>query len=469
MKVVVFLGPSLPLAAAREVLDATYLPPAAQADLVSAVETLRPDVIGLVDGYFGQSLSVWHKEILYALDRGVRVYGASSMGALRAAETAAFGTVGVGSVYEQFASGELTDDDEVAVVHGLEDTGYRNLTVPMVNVRATLRNAVAAGALTADECDRLTALAKAIFYQDRTYPALYKRAAAEGFAPDRVAALRDYVSRHAADVKRDDALALLRSIRDLPTPLPPFRPEFEFTRSHLFNALYNRDRTVVAGRHRVPLEVIAHYAALHHPAFNDLNFHALNRALVGVLADQLGVTVTDEEVAEEEARLRSRRKLRTDADVVAWRDANHLNPTEYRDLVVELARCRRMHRWLVVRRYQERTVKPVLDELRLRGEYPAQAEAAADFNALVDQLGTPSAEEGAGEWMDLWADHMRHTPCRPDAHFTNWAEDAGFHTLHDLRRELVNARRVREAQRRRLAGLDGFAADEPIESGPGGG
>jgi hypothetical protein len=469
MKVVVFLGPSLPVAAAREVLDAVYLPPAAQADLVSAVETHRPDVIGLIDGYFGQSLSVWHKEILYALDRGVRVYGASSMGALRAAETAPFGTVGVGTVYEMFASGELTDDDEVAVVHGLAETGYRNLTVPMVNVRVTLREAARAGVVTEDDRVRLEALAKAVFYQDRTYPAVFKRAAADGFPADRLAALREYVARHAADVKRDDALALLRTVRDLPRPLPPFRPGFEFARSHLFAALYNRDRTVPAGGHAVPLETIAHHAALHHPEFNDLNFHALNRALVGVLADQLGVTVTDAEAAEEEDRFRRRRRLRTDADLTAWREANHLNPAEFRDLMTELARCRRLHRWLVVRRYQERTVKPVLDELRLRGEYPARAAAAAEFNAVVEDLGPPTADEDAGDWMDLWGDHMRATGCRPDAHFTVWAEDAGFHTLHDLRRELANARRVRETVRRRVAGLQNLAADSPAESTPEGG
>ena len=105
MKVVIFLGPSLPLEEARQILDAVYLPPAQQADIVSVVGMHRPDVIGLVDGEFGQSLSVWHKEILYALDRGIHVFGASSMGALRAAETDMFGMIGVGEVYRQFASG----------------------------------------------------------------------------------------------------------------------------------------------------------------------------------------------------------------------------------------------------------------------------------------------------------------------------------------------------------------------------
>src|ERR1700722_7996310 len=132
MKAVVFLGPSLPLDEARAILPgAVYLPPAKQAHLLSAVGIHRPNVIGLIDGEFGQSLSVWHKEILFALSRGVAVYGASSMGALRAAETAAFGTRGIGRIFEMYASGELTDDDEVALSHGLDDAGYRKTSEPM--------------------------------------------------------------------------------------------------------------------------------------------------------------------------------------------------------------------------------------------------------------------------------------------------------------------------------------------------
>jgi hypothetical protein len=80
LKILIFLGPTMPLVEARQLCDAIYLPPAGQADLLSAVTLHRPDVIALIDGVFGQSLSLWHKEILYALEQGVAVYGASSHG-----------------------------------------------------------------------------------------------------------------------------------------------------------------------------------------------------------------------------------------------------------------------------------------------------------------------------------------------------------------------------------------------------
>src|SRR6185503_6037302 len=127
LKAVIFLGPSLPLDEAREILDAVYLPPAQQCDLLTATVNEKPDVIGLIDGMFLQSLSVWHKEILFALDQGILIYGSSSMGALRAAETSSFGMVGIGEIYRMYASGELIDDDEVALAHAPADQQYKKV------------------------------------------------------------------------------------------------------------------------------------------------------------------------------------------------------------------------------------------------------------------------------------------------------------------------------------------------------
>jgi len=84
---VAFLGPSLRSAEALGIVPQVELrPPICQGDLTTVVEGLHPRAILIVDGEFGQSLSVWHKEILHALHLGIRVVGASSMGALRAAE-----------------------------------------------------------------------------------------------------------------------------------------------------------------------------------------------------------------------------------------------------------------------------------------------------------------------------------------------------------------------------------------------
>jgi hypothetical protein len=467
----VFVGPSLPLAEARQELDAIYLPPAAQSDLLSAVTTYRPDVIGLIDGVFSQSLSVWHKEILYAMERGVRVYGASSMGALRAAETDVFGMIGIGEVYRQYAAGELNDDDEVALEHSDAEYGYLPLSEPMVNLRATFKRAAREGVIDDEWCERLIAIAKGLYFPDREFAAIFQRADAAGIPCEMFQRLRAFVTTSYVNLKRDDALALLRTIRDLPDPLPPRDADFTMTRSHLFAAQYARDRTV---RHRdvdVPLASVGDYAALHAPDFNDLNFAAVNRALVTVLASLLDVQPSAQEVAVERWRFRLKHGLRADDALAAWLAANDLNEEEFADLMRELAVCRRLQRWYMVRQHFERTTKTVLDELRLRNRYEQYADEAAEQERILRQQ-HPDFREANPEdlpWQTLVLDHLRETECRMELPAPQWAEEAGFRDLGELCIELRRARLARQHRRDVVARLlstlgEPVAAGAPIES-----
>lgn len=225
MTICIFLGPSLPRAEAEALLPGVYLPPARRGDIAETVRRHRPDAIALIDGYFEQVPAVWHKEILWTLAQGIRVAGAASMGALRATELAQFGMEGVGRIYDAYHSGRFApfddpfeDDDEVAVVHGPAETGYA-ATEAMVDIRASLAAATLAGVIDQAARDRLTNAAKALFYKDRTWPALF--AAAEA-SP----ALTDWLATNAVQQKRLDARALLCHLAETPAPPPqPFRFE----------------------------------------------------------------------------------------------------------------------------------------------------------------------------------------------------------------------------------------------------
>jgi len=201
---VVFLGPTLPVAEARKVLDAEYLPPAAMGDVYKALRG-RPRRIAIIDGYFERMAAPWHKEILWALENGVAVYGAASMGALRAAELDVFGMVGAGQIYADLKSGKLTDDDEVAVLHGPADRGYVAMSEAMVNVRAAVSLAERDGVLSAEAAERLVGLAKQQFYRDRSWESVIaagKKAGLDGM--DRLASMKR------PDAKADDARTLLQ-------------------------------------------------------------------------------------------------------------------------------------------------------------------------------------------------------------------------------------------------------------------
>lgn len=205
----VFVGPTLPPGERPNIPEVVFHPPAAQGDLYALVPQ-RPLALALIDGYFERVPSVWHKEILWALSQGVRVFGAASMGALRAAELADYGMIGVGSIFEDFASGRLCDDDEVTIVHADASFDFKAGSEAMVNIRATLALAERQGVVSAGEHCLLVERVKRLFYPDRSFAALLACAHEELSSPsgERFAAwLRE--PAHRVNQKKLDALALL--------------------------------------------------------------------------------------------------------------------------------------------------------------------------------------------------------------------------------------------------------------------
>ncbi len=165
----VFAGPTLPRTPNAEWSQllgrAELRPPAQRGDILNAL-CHDPHTLVLLDGYYFTVPSVTHKELLYALEAGIRIIGSASMGALRAAELHPFGMEGVGWVFEQFRDGHLDGDDEVAVLHATEDFQFRPLTVALVDVRDALLHLLEAG-LETDPAEALIADLKALPFSQR--------------------------------------------------------------------------------------------------------------------------------------------------------------------------------------------------------------------------------------------------------------------------------------------------------------
>lgn len=253
MNAIVFLGPSLPECDARRILRASYRPPVSQGDVIRAAAE-RPRVIGIVDGYFERVPAVWHKEILWAMSRGIHVVGAASMGALRAAELAAFGMVGVGAIFEGFAGGDLEADDEVAIAHAAAADGFRALSEAMVNIRTTLHAAARDGVIGEATRAALEGIAKAAFYADRCYPLLFSEGERAGLPSAELAALRAFLPRGRVDQKRLDALALLHMVKELASPgRPPKEVRYRFEHTDAWEEAYRRCHLTQAAGARTPL------------------------------------------------------------------------------------------------------------------------------------------------------------------------------------------------------------------------
>ena len=130
-----FIGPTLEGATVPPGVE--VLPPAICGDLTRLLRD-PPAAVGLVDGCFATSPSVWHKEIIALLANGIPVIGAGSLGALRAAELATYGMLGVGQVFDAYLNGSVCRDDAVMLVHAPAELGWRALTIALVDAEDAL-------------------------------------------------------------------------------------------------------------------------------------------------------------------------------------------------------------------------------------------------------------------------------------------------------------------------------------------
>ncbi len=306
---VVFLGPSLPADEARALASCRVLPPARQGDVWRAL-SLRPRGIALVDGVFEAQPSVWHHELLAALEAGVAVFGGASMGALRAAELSAHGMVGVGQIFEWYQEGKLVDDSEVALLHADAEHGYRPLTVPLVNVRHVASQARAARVLNPRQAKALVTAAEGLFYQDRTW-----RRILEAVGPVWPAATRAgwaaWFARGVEDLKRLDAIDCIRAAAAFLSSAVPVQPPRGASRPIPSSLVRRRrladDVSVVSGREVFTSQVLA--ALEREPDSVELAEAGLRRTLLAGWARSLGLVPTAEELSAAEDEWWRRHKI----------------------------------------------------------------------------------------------------------------------------------------------------------------
>lgn len=188
---VVFLETSLTHQEAMHLLpDATYLPSIQKGDVLKAIKEGYKRIV-IIDGNFSWVPSVWHKEILTALDYGLEVWGAASMGALRAAELDDFGMKGHGRIYEMYKHEEIDGDDEVALAYSKYN---HDQTIPFINIRLTLDR------LTISNKDTMLNSIRSIFYTERTWEKIAQK------LPEELYVL---IKSNYIDAKKEDAKQLL--------------------------------------------------------------------------------------------------------------------------------------------------------------------------------------------------------------------------------------------------------------------
>ena len=214
VKILIYTGLSLPFSEAKEILDShddievVYKRPIKRGDLSHDIKE-NPDIIAIIDGVFHQNSAVGHREILSVMKKGVKVYGSSSMGALRASELDVLGMEGIGYCYNEYASGNITSDDDVAVM--LDSDTLEALSIPLISMNYVFTNAVKENIITQEEKEELVKITKETYYPQRNYAQTLSQSSLN---EDKKGELINFI-RNSKDIKKEDAKTLLNHIKSV--------------------------------------------------------------------------------------------------------------------------------------------------------------------------------------------------------------------------------------------------------------
>lgn len=211
-KIKIYAGLSLSQSELAALLpEAEFHQPIERYDLLKDID-LGYNVVGIIDGKFQQSLAVNSSEILDAIRCGLKMYGSSSMGALRAAEMAHFGMIGCGAIYEFVKKSPIFQDDYLGQSFNSENLAASS--VPYIDLHFELERKVASGAISGHHGEMMRHAYSEIFYPQRNQQAL-KFALKEKSATDsNLEKAIEILFQNFQSQKNIDAVKMVQQIKD---------------------------------------------------------------------------------------------------------------------------------------------------------------------------------------------------------------------------------------------------------------
>jgi hypothetical protein len=338
-------------------------------------------------------------------------------------------------VFEAFKRGELDDDDEVAVAHAAAEDGYKVMCEAMVNIRATHPAAAATGVITDDSRAQLDRLAKELFYAERSYPAILRRAADRGLPADELDALRAWLPRGKVNQKRLDALEMLRVMRErLAAGLEPKRADFVFEYTDAWDQVRRGTGRLRLARASVHSEALIDELRVS-GALRRAKLGALVRALSLEEARRQGLAVNADLLQATANAFRSERGHFDPGDTERWMKEQGIDLDAFARLLGDEAQVRRIEVLL-----DQDVIRHLPDHLRVTGEYAALVARAKDKRDVLASRGLedPSLEDAGitADELFRWYFEDRLGAPRPDA-VEAWARSAGFADADELRRAVL--------------------------------
>jgi hypothetical protein len=318
---------------------------------------------------------------------------------LRAAELFDLGMVGAGRVFDWYHEGVIENDACVGVAFQQDEAGNcHNVTVPDVDLYATRE--------WKPEWEPFLLKALEIPWWERSLK--------------RIKSLPDCPTDFQVfNVKWKDALELLQTFRML-KPFAVMTPHARHL-GILFNTQHERERRVDVGNREIALQAIDATVAINAPDRHELFADASNRALAVVLADVMGVGVTEEELNRETSRFCARKGLMDWEAFQAWLKTQCMSQGEFDRMMLQETRIYKLHRSLITERSSRRRTQDVLDYLRASGRFERWAKEAA--------LRPPDGELFFGGDLDPeleWRKLSKEKGIPIDRPFCEWLREYGF-------------------------------------------
>jgi TfuA-like protein len=294
---------------------------------------------------------------------------------------------GVGRIFLDYLNGTIEDDDEVAVADSSAEHGYQSFSVAMVNIRATLNAAEAAGVIRASTRMELERTAKDMFYQERSYPAVLQHTAEKNFSRSELESLRRWLPTGQVDQKQEDAIAMLRLMRvQLEAGLAPKCVQYTFEYTANWEIAWRRSGSLLADS-LGNMDAILQDSLLDEVRLEDSTYARVKReVLLRFLALReswrQGMTPTHEMIRNESERFHREAGTEDQESFEYWLQQNHLNHAEFLAFIEDQARLE----W-VQNMTEMDAAALIADQMRHSGHYARLAKRACDKQRALELAG----------------------------------------------------------------------------------
>jgi hypothetical protein len=315
--IIIFCGPSGYNDLKKLYPSFIYREPAQQGDIFQAAHSNNTKAIVLIDGYYKSVPAVWHKEIIYAIDQGITVIGAASLGALRAVELEAYGMLGVGEIYELYKKGILFRDPDVAVAHTGRDDCFRALTVPIVNILATINKNLPN--LSGGVINEVLQISRSIYFEYRTMKTLLKALSTSSLPDNQLKDIQDILVNCYVDQKAIDASNAL-SWTEKNLTVKPSAIEANLNHTLYWHALKDNDSYInsdLTGLYSTKQGFLA-FQLLEKPEdFMHMRERSITLALCLWLGSLYNIEATEQEIEEARGQLKSDLDIQN-SEYITW-------------------------------------------------------------------------------------------------------------------------------------------------------